>query len=76
MVLVSVLRQTAAKRIPLIKFRRQREEEAAAARTGTLSNDGLKKSASPASVCLFIYTYDKHTVKILIDKFTSINRFE
>ncbi|XP_031637914.1 uncharacterized protein LOC116350297 [Contarinia nasturtii] len=49
MVLVSVLRQTAAKRIPLIKFRRQREEEALAARSGTLSIDGLKKSASSAA---------------------------
>lgn len=53
MVFVSVLRRTAAKRIPLIKFRRQREEEAAAARSGSSNIGGAQgKSSSPAAVCL------------------------
>lgn len=53
MVFVSVLRQTAARRIPLIKFRRQREEEAAAARSGSLHSGGASaKSSSPSAVCL------------------------
>lgn len=54
MVLTSVIRQTAVKRIPLIKFRRQRDEEAAAARIGSLHSGDLKgkSSSSPASVCL------------------------
>lgn len=53
MVLVSMLRQTAAKRIPLIKFRRQREEETTAARTGSFSGESKgKSSSSPAAVCL------------------------
>lgn len=53
MVLVSVIRQTASKRIPLIKFRRQREEEAAAVRSGTLGGGASKgpSASSPAAVC-------------------------
>lgn len=55
MVLISVLRQSAAKRIPMIKFRRQREEEAAAARSGSLNIGGSTgKSSSPAAVCLAV----------------------
>lgn len=53
MVLLSVIRQSAAKRIPLIKFRRQREEEATLSRSGSLSSGDLKgKSSSPAAVCV------------------------
>lgn len=52
MVFTSIVRQTATKRIPLIKFRRQREE-AAAARSESLSNaDSKSKSSSPAAVSL------------------------
>lgn len=72
MVLISVLRQTAAKRIPLIKFRRQREEEAAAARSGSLHSGGSQgKSASPAAVCLQfkkktnIFISHKRTINLL-----------
>lgn len=58
MVLISMIRQTAAKRIPLIKFRRQREEEMAAARSGSVLSGGQKgKSASsPAAVSLMVHT--------------------
>lgn len=54
MVLVSLIRQSAGKRIPLIKFRRQRELEAAAARNESLGGGGASKgpsSSSPAAVC-------------------------
>lgn len=56
MVLLSLIRRSAAKRIPLIKFRRQREEEMVAARSGSiLSGDSKgKSSSSPAAVCLAI----------------------
>lgn len=52
MVLATVFRQSAAKRIPLIKFRRQREEEAVA-RSGPSSGSGVAQgnSSSPAAVC-------------------------
>lgn len=50
MVLTTTIRQMAAKRIPLIKFRRQREEEAAS-RSGSMGAGDLKpKSSSPAAV--------------------------
>lgn len=53
MVLVSLVRQSAGKRIPLIKFRRQRELEAAAASSGSLGGGASKgpSSSSPAAVC-------------------------
>lgn len=55
MVLISVIRQTAARRIPLIKFRRQREEEATAARSGiSHSHDSKGTSSSPAAVSLLL----------------------
>lgn len=62
MVLISMLRQTAAKRIPLIKFRRQREEEMAAARSGSVLNGGQKgkSSSSPAAVNLLVYIHIVH----------------
>lgn len=53
MVLISVIRQTATKRIPLIKFRRQREEQMMAARSGSILGDSKgKSSSSPAAVIL------------------------
>lgn len=54
MVLTTVVRRMASKRIPLIKFRRQREEEAAATRSGPMSGgDSKSKSSSPAAVCTY-----------------------
>lgn len=50
MVFASVVRQTAAKRIPLIKFRRQREEETALRSDSLNSNASHGKSSSPAAV--------------------------
>lgn len=52
MVLTSIIRQTAAKRIPLIKFRRQREEEAAARSGSSYNAESKAKSSSPSSVCV------------------------
>lgn len=49
MVLLSLIRQSAGKRIPLIKFRRQREEEAAA-RSSISSISQAKSSSSPSAV--------------------------
>lgn len=65
MVLLSLIRQTAAKRIPLIKFRRQREEEMAAARSGSVLSGGQKgkSSSSPAAVGLLV-----HILKVLVKK--------
>lgn len=59
MVLISIIRQTAAKRIPLIKFRRQREEEMAAARSGSVLSGGQKgkSSSSPAAVSSQVQTH-------------------
>lgn len=51
MVLTTTIRQMATKRVPLIKFRRQREDEAATLRTGSMGTGDLKpKSSSPAAV--------------------------
>lgn len=51
MVLTTTIRQMATKRIPLIKFRRQREEEAAAARGSSSGVGDLKsKDSSPSAV--------------------------
>lgn len=67
MVLISMLRRTAAKRIPLIKFRRQREEEMAAARSGSVLSGGQKgkSSSSPAAVSL-LGSYPMREIQSLI----------
>lgn len=73
MVLASVIRRTAAKRIPLIKFRRQREEEMAASRSGSLNSGASQgKSSSPAAVCI---SFDTKHVKQTItnDSTLSLN---
>lgn len=55
---MTVIRQTASKRIPLIKFRRQREEELAAARSGSVLSGSQpgKSSSSPAAVSWRVFS--------------------
>lgn len=65
MVLISLVRQSAGKRIPLIKFRRQREQEAAVARSGSLGGGASKgpSASSPAAVCLCFRAKNAKNIK-------------
>lgn len=50
MVLTTIIRQSATKRIPLIKFRRQREQDAASARSSDAGSAQAKGSVGGAGV--------------------------
>lgn len=67
MVLLSVIRQTAAKRIPLIKFRRQREEEMAAARSGSVQSGESKGKSSSSPAAVNLHSQKKPRNSLLID---------
>lgn len=54
MVFTTIVRQSATKRIPLIKFRRQREQEAVSARSYDAGATQAKSSAGGAGVSVIV----------------------